>query len=135
MVFYILISHFNLLISHKYTLFLSVDGNFCLQRKNKKGDPDDVTLNNGHAYFVKSEDFSNYLSIVQPSDDVRQSFISAQTLLTVGQKGMCMHLRAAHMQNVVRFKNAVISGVVSIQCARHGFYMPCGIVDLKKGKA
>ena len=39
-----------------------------------------------------------------------------------------------HMQNVVRFKNAVISGVVGVQCAQHGFYMPCRIVDLKKGK-
>ena len=35
------------------------------------------------------------------------------------------------MQNVVRFKNAVISGVVGVQCARHGFYMPSGIVDLR----
>lgn len=73
-VFYILLSCFDMLISHKYTLFLSVDGNFHLQRKNKKEDPDDVALNNGHAYFVKSEDFDNYLSIVQPSDDVRQPF-------------------------------------------------------------
>jgi len=36
---------------------------------------------------------------------------------------MCAHLRAARMQNVIRFKNAVISGVVGLQCARHGFYM------------
>ncbi len=75
MVFYILLSCFDVLISHKYTLFLSVDGNFRLQRKNKKEDPDDVALNNGRAYFVKSEDFNDYLSIVQPSDDVRQPFI------------------------------------------------------------
>ena len=123
------------MISHKYTLFLSVDGNFRLQRKNKNSDPDDVALNNGHAYFVKSADFENYLNVVQPSDDVCQSFISTQTLLTVAQKGACAHLRAARMQNVIRFKNAVISGVVGVQCARHGFYMPCGIVDLKKGEA
>lgn len=129
------ISRFNVLISHKYTLFLSVDGNFRLQRKNKKGDPDDVALNKGRAYFVKSEEFDEYLRIVQPSDDVRQLFISTQTLLTVAQKGTCAHLRAARMQNVVRFKNAVISGVVGVQCARHSFYMPCGIVDLKKGEA
>jgi hypothetical protein len=73
------IFHFNVLISHKYTLFLSVDGNFRLQRKNKKGDPDDVALNKGRAYFVKSEEFDEYLRIVQPSDDVRQLFISMQT--------------------------------------------------------
>lgn len=39
------------------------------------------------------------------------------------------------MQNIVKFKNAVVSGVVSVQCARHGFYMPQSVVDLTKGEA
>ena len=30
-----------------------------------------MVLNNGRAYFVKSTDFKNYLSVVQPSDSVR----------------------------------------------------------------
>jgi len=61
-------------IRHKYTLFLSVDGNFRLQRKDKKSDPDDIALNDGHGYFVKSDDFNSYLGVVKPSDDVRSSF-------------------------------------------------------------
>lgn len=56
--------------SHKYTLFLSVDGNFRLQRKNKRGDPDDMVLNRGNAYFVGSDDFKKYLAHVKPMDDV-----------------------------------------------------------------
>ncbi|KAJ7777667.1 hypothetical protein DFH07DRAFT_766411 [Mycena maculata] len=36
---------------------------------------------------------------------------------------------------MAKFKFAVISGVVAVQCARHGFYMPDGMVDLKKGEA
>ena len=122
-------------ISHKYTLFLSVDGNFHLQRKNKKSDPDDTALNDSHAYFMKLEDFNTYLGVVKPSDEVRKSFHFEQTLLTFPQKGTCAHLRAAHMQNIIKFKNAVISGMIGIQCARHSFYMPCGMVDLKKGEA
>ena len=39
------------------------------------------------------------------------------------------------MQNIVKFKNAVVSGVVGVQCARHGFYMPQSLVDLTKGEA
>ncbi len=39
------------------------------------------------------------------------------------------------MQNIAKFKNAVISGVVAVQCARHGFYLPQAMVDLKKGEA
>jgi hypothetical protein len=38
------------------------------------------------------------------------------------------------MQNISKFKNAVVSGVIAVQCARHGFYMPNGMVDLKKGE-
>ncbi|KAJ7100503.1 hypothetical protein C8R44DRAFT_641842 [Mycena epipterygia] len=39
------------------------------------------------------------------------------------------------MQNIAKFKNTVISGIVAVQCARHGFYLPQGMVDLKKGEA
>ncbi|TFK58222.1 hypothetical protein BDN72DRAFT_782377, partial [Pluteus cervinus] len=40
--------------SHKYSLFLSIDGNFRLQRThtNKRRDADDVALIDGHGYFV-----------------------------------------------------------------------------------
>lgn len=51
-------------------LFLSADGNFHLQRKHKKGDPEDVALNKGCMYFVKYDDFNRYLDVVQPSNDV-----------------------------------------------------------------
>ena len=53
-------------------------------------------------------------------------------LIDCSQKGTCAHLHAARMQNIIKFKNAVISGVVAVQCAHHGFYMPQGVVDLKK---
>ncbi|KAJ7173392.1 hypothetical protein C8R46DRAFT_893031 [Mycena filopes] len=105
---------------HKFTLYLSVDGNFKMQRKNKRDDPDDVALNAGNGYFVETEEYRRYLKLAKPTeDDVRT----------------CSHLRAARMQNIAKFKNAVISGVVAVQCARHGFYLPQGMVDLKKGEA
>jgi hypothetical protein len=34
----------------------------------------------------------------------------------------------------VKFKNTVVTGVVAVQCARHGFYMPQSMVDLMKGE-
>ncbi|KAF8720637.1 hypothetical protein AX14_010833 [Amanita brunnescens Koide BX004] len=80
--------------THKYTLFLSADGNFRLQRKNKRGDPDDVALNNGNAYFVESEKCKEYLKRVKPLEDL----------------GSCSHLQAVRMQNIVKFKNAVVTG-------------------------
>lgn len=39
------------------------------------------------------------------------------------------------MQNIMKFKNTVVSGVVGVQCARHSFYMPQSMVDLMKGEA
>ncbi|KAJ7438353.1 hypothetical protein FB451DRAFT_1570308 [Mycena latifolia] len=104
---------------HKFTLFLSVDGNFKLQRKNKCDDPDDVALNDGNGYFVYKPPYQAYLAVAKPEEDL----------------GTCSHFRASRMQNLAKFKNAVITGVVAIQCARHGFYMPSGMVDLKKGEA
>jgi hypothetical protein len=55
---------------HKYTLYLSVDGNFRLQRKNKTDDPDDVALNKGNGYFVENNAFKEYNKIVGETNDV-----------------------------------------------------------------
>jgi hypothetical protein len=50
------------------------------------------------------------------------------------QKTTCGHLRANRLQNFIKFKNAVVSGVVAVVCARHGFFLPQGMVDLSKGE-
>jgi len=42
-------------------MFISVDGNFRLQRKHKKDDPDDVALNGGRSYFVELTNYKTYL--------------------------------------------------------------------------
>ncbi|KAJ7466564.1 hypothetical protein B0H11DRAFT_1733162 [Mycena galericulata] len=104
---------------HKFTKYLSVDGNFKMQQKNKVSDPDDVALNDGHGYFVNTEQCKAYLAIAKPEEE----------------PGHCAHFRASRLQNIAKFKNAVITGVVAVQCARHGFYSPDGMVDLKKGEA
>lgn len=39
------------------------------------------------------------------------------------------------LQEKSKFKDAVVTSVVAIQCARHGFYLPEGMVDLDKGEA
>ena len=38
------------------------------------------------------------------------------------------------MQNIMKFKNKDMSGVFAVQCARHQFFEPAGMVDLQKGK-
>ncbi|KAF7365921.1 hypothetical protein MVEN_00467300 [Mycena venus] len=107
---------------HKYTLFVSTDGDFKLQRKKKKEDPDDFALNDGNAHFVPTPEYKVYMEDIakddpKPDDD-----------------GNCPHLKAGRMHNIVKFKNSVVSGVIAVQCARHGFYLPQGIVDLPRGE-
>ncbi|KAF7293465.1 hypothetical protein MIND_01124200 [Mycena indigotica] len=102
---------------HKYTLFLSADGNFKLRRKKKKGDPEDLQLNNGNAYFVESSSYKKYIKVVKP----------------VAPAGTCAHLRAARLQNHAKFNNTPVTGVIAIQCARHGFFLR--LVDLFKGES
>ena len=51
--------------------YVSIDGNFRLQQKHKHNDPDDVTLNNGRAYFVPNEQYKKYIACVCPEPDVR----------------------------------------------------------------
>jgi hypothetical protein len=105
--------------SHKWTLYLSADGNFHLQRQRKRDDPDDVALKDGRAFCVQAGPFRVYVKDAKPCDSASQ----------------CEHLRAVKLQKMVKFKNAVISGVVAIQCARHGLFLPGGMVDLHKGEA
>jgi hypothetical protein len=52
-------------------LFLSADGNFRMQRKNKRDDPDDVALNDGRAYFVENSAFLKYLEHIGDSPEVK----------------------------------------------------------------
>jgi hypothetical protein len=121
-------------------LFISTDGNFRLQRKHKKDDPDDVALNAGNSYFVEAEGYRIYLLHVGDCIDV--SAFGLDRFLVPGpdvyldyQNCVCSHLRANRLQNIIKFKNAVVSGVIAVQCARHGFYLPQGMVDLVKGEA
>ena len=61
---------------HKYTLFISADGNFRLQRKHKKDDPDDVALNEGRSYFVESTSYKAYLERTGETNQTMETEVS-----------------------------------------------------------
>ncbi|KAF7290181.1 hypothetical protein MIND_01331500 [Mycena indigotica] len=115
----------------KYTsrLVLSADANFKAQRKNKKTKEDsaDVALNGGHAFFPDDKLFGEYLKAAT-SAKARDPNPEPEGII-------CNHFNAKTLQNMAKFKNVVISGVVAIQCARHGFFLPGAMVDLTKGEA
>ncbi len=47
---------------------------------------------------------------------------------------MCAKLKAVRQQQMVKFLNTVVSGVVAVQSAQHGFYLSQGLVNLVKGE-
>ncbi|KAK7016791.1 hypothetical protein VNI00_018800 [Paramarasmius palmivorus] len=103
---------------HVYTIFVAVDGCHSAQQLKKREDPDDVALNEGSAYFGSRHNFRQYIKENTGDKDP----------LT------CSRLKAARMQNILKFKNTVITGIVSAICTRHGLFLPNGIVDMPKGE-
>ncbi|KAK1233862.1 hypothetical protein PQX77_002964 [Marasmius sp. AFHP31] len=103
---------------HKYTRFFAINGCHSAQRLRKRDDPDDVALNAGSAYFGPRPAFREYVSQQTGEPDPLH----------------CSKLRAACMQNILKFKNAIITGIVGMICTRHGLFYPGGIVDMDRGE-
>ncbi|KIJ41615.1 hypothetical protein M422DRAFT_255228 [Sphaerobolus stellatus SS14] len=105
---------------HKHTLFLNVDGNFRLSRKDKKEDPNDVSLATGNAYFVEDSAYAAFLK-----EAAKDLYEEACT---------CSGFKAGDILRSARGKGTVIPGVVCISCSRHMLLRPKGTVDLQKGE-
>uniref|UniRef100_A0A0W0G9D6 Uncharacterized protein n=1 Tax=Moniliophthora roreri TaxID=221103 RepID=A0A0W0G9D6_MONRR len=96
-----------------------INQNYNEQRLCKHDDPDDVALNEGSAYFPVCYNYQAYLKGNTGEADP----------LT------CSKLKAVRMQNILKFKNAVITSIVGAICTRHGLFFPNGIADMPKGSA
>ncbi|KAG7086172.1 hypothetical protein E1B28_002131 [Marasmius oreades] len=103
---------------HMVQLTMMVDGHFGLQRFAKVDDPDDVSLLDGLGFFPRDEEYNEYVGsiVLRPEDE----------------KSTCSHLHAVDMQNKLKFKGCVITGVVAVECGRHSVFM--SMVDLQKGE-
>ncbi|KAK1217474.1 hypothetical protein PQX77_019863, partial [Marasmius sp. AFHP31] len=103
---------------HKYTRSFAIDGCHSAQQLKKRDDPDNVALNAGSVYFVPRAPFREYVSKQTGEPDPLH----------------CTRLRAARVQNILKFKNAIVTGIIGMICTRHGLFQPRSIVDMDKGK-
>ncbi|KAG7090398.1 hypothetical protein E1B28_009517 [Marasmius oreades] len=95
-----------------------VDGHFGLQRFAKVDDPDDISLLDGLGFFPRDDEYNEYVvSIVLRPED---------------EKSTCSRLHAVDMQNKLKFKGCVITGVIAVECGRHCVFL--SMVDLQKGE-
>lgn len=60
-----------------YALFLAIDANFCLARRNVSSDIVDPGLNRGYAFFVEEHAYKDFIgSHEQVVQEVNSTFIS-----------------------------------------------------------
>ncbi|KAH6897836.1 hypothetical protein BKA70DRAFT_1375328 [Coprinopsis sp. MPI-PUGE-AT-0042] len=105
-----------------YQLFIAVDANFRLKRKDVSNDINDPGLNNGYAYFVPEEEF--------------KAFLKEHAGLLVGNDGKstCNNYDAIKSASIRGGRGTAASGVGAAQCARHDMKRPLGIGDLQLGE-
>ncbi|KAF9024287.1 hypothetical protein BDZ89DRAFT_954844 [Hymenopellis radicata] len=102
---------------HLVQLILMLDGHFGLQRFAKVDDPDDVSLLAGKGHFPLDEIYNVYVRNVVATEE---------------EKSTCSNFNAVEMQNKIKFRGCVISGVIAVECGRHCVFL--SMVDLHKGE-
>ncbi|KAG1903738.1 uncharacterized protein F5891DRAFT_947152 [Suillus fuscotomentosus] len=110
-----------------YALFLGIDANFRLARRNVSSATADPGLNHGYAFFVEEHAYKSFIS---------KSII----LFVLGTKYNSVQISSCSSHNAVNLADTRVSrglaatGAGTIDCARHNFKRPCSIGDLQKGE-
>ncbi|KIJ60877.1 hypothetical protein HYDPIDRAFT_116748 [Hydnomerulius pinastri MD-312] len=107
------------LLSWLYMVFLAIDANFRLKRKNVSSDEADPALGSGWAYFVEEREYKSYL---------------AARVSDVQEKSTCSGHTAVNLADTKASRGLAATGVGTVDCSRHGFKLPHGVGDLQKGE-
>ncbi|KAG9125670.1 hypothetical protein FRC07_006686 [Ceratobasidium sp. 392] len=104
-----------------FRFWASLDGNFRNPRKDKKVDPDDISLTDGQAYFPTHENYLKFLSNLKDHGHGKDTTSD------------CSNHKATKNQ-FVKFLGLDVSGLGAVTCARHSFFMCRAVVDFFKGE-
>ncbi|KAG6907075.1 hypothetical protein DXG01_010683 [Tephrocybe rancida] len=100
-------------------LFIGIDGNFHLKRKDVSSDAADPDLGDGFAYFVKEKLYKEHLE--RHKDEVEP-------------KSNCSRHDAVNLANSKSSQGHAATGVGTIECTRHDMKRPCLVGDFQVGK-
>ncbi|KAJ2928397.1 hypothetical protein H1R20_g8687, partial [Candolleomyces eurysporus] len=103
-----------------HALFLAIDANFHLRRKNVSSDEKDPGFNRGFAYIIEEFAYKEYLKMY---DKVVQE-----------DKCTCNNHDAIKSATIRRGKGLAASGLGTCQCSRHDMKRPTGAGDVQKGE-
>ncbi|KAK6988879.1 CxC2 domain-containing protein [Favolaschia claudopus] len=101
-----------------YALFLALDANFRMKRKDVSSEADDPSLGDGWAFFSKVEEYMRHLDAHWTLEQ---------------EKSTCVAHDAVDEPNREAFGTAA-SGIGTVDCARHNMKRPNGVGDLQKGE-
>ncbi|KAG2031834.1 hypothetical protein BDR03DRAFT_936192 [Suillus americanus] len=102
-----------------YAVFLAINTNFRLKRRNISSDHADPSLLRGWSYFVKEKEYKAFL---------------AEHLTETQEKSTCSSHNAVNMADTKQSQGLAATGVSTVDCARHNFKLPNGVGDLQKGE-
>ncbi|OCH85672.1 hypothetical protein OBBRIDRAFT_814990 [Obba rivulosa] len=103
-----------------YRLFLAIDTNFRLKRKQVSSDRNDPGLNHGYSYFVEEKTYKEHLSAF--SNLIRED------------KSSCNDHDAIKLVQLKGSKDTAAMGIGTIECSWHDMKHLCSIGDLQKGE-
>ncbi|EAU89527.1 hypothetical protein CC1G_02416 [Coprinopsis cinerea okayama7 len=103
-----------------YRLFLAMDANFRLKRKDVSSDERDPGLNKGYAYMVDDKSFRSHLAAFDTGEDE--------------EKSTCNNHDAIKSASIRGGKGIATTGVGIAMCARHDMRRPESAGDLHKGE-
>ncbi|KAK7027713.1 CxC2 domain-containing protein [Favolaschia claudopus] len=101
-----------------YALFLALDANFRMKRKDVSSEADDPSLGDGIAFFGQVEAYMEHL---------KEHWGDEQ------EKSTCVAHDAVNEPNRESYGTAA-SGIGTVDCARHNMKRPNGVGDLQKGE-
>ncbi|KAG1737727.1 hypothetical protein EDB19DRAFT_1895738 [Suillus lakei] len=97
----------------KFALFLAIDANFRLVRKNVSSDEVDPGLSQGWSYFVEERGFKSFLN---------------------DAKSTCARHSAVNLADTKNVRGLAATGVGTVDCTRHNLKRPCAVGNLQKGE-
>ncbi|KAG1758273.1 hypothetical protein EDD22DRAFT_981491 [Suillus occidentalis] len=104
-----------------YAMFLAIDANFRLVRRNVSSDAVDPGLNRGYAFFVEETAYKDFLA-------------SHYRVGNPQEKSTCSSHSAVNLADTRASRGLAATGAGTVDCARHNFKRPCSVGDLQKGE-
>ncbi|KAI0648760.1 hypothetical protein C8Q79DRAFT_904587 [Trametes meyenii] len=99
-----------------YRLYLAIDANFRLRRKNVSSDTADPSLNRGIAFMVEESEYQRHLSTFDKQH--------------VEKSDHCNNHDAVKLASLKSHTGLAATGLTTVDCARHDMKRPCSSGDL-----